>query len=408
MANSRRFLSWDPKFTKRNAELYNAENMRLHVPPGMTKIEAFLSLRVHRLMPEQYSYAALREFLERDQLDVGRLEETVPILDGSPEAENIVVFDERRDPSRLNTSSSRYWAEYAQYPPPGESICLKALSTKGLYDILKTERAGLGTSSPERRSIYIRDLSPICALALVLPVSIRYAPSLRDFLSKYITARAFFGTSIEEDTFSGPSTARKPADDSDLKVSNAYTWAIQVLQLFSNQLVKTIEAWNEFADKHLHVFHPDETPANFLPKVQGYLESLDTDVSELRFIYRTIVQRIGAFESRRSNILNTSALVEARASNTQADNIGLLTKVTVFYLPLGLMTAVFSMAFIPSTTDWWLYLGVLAAFTIISVTVSFNLAWFLQLPVSLSVLRYIRTLPKHLTTRRAKKASSVV
>jgi hypothetical protein len=134
----RRFLSWDPKFTQRNAELYDAENLRLHVPPGLTRIEAFLSLRVHRLMPEQYSYAALREFLERDLLDVGRLEETVPIRDGSQAAEKIVLLDERRDPSRPNTSSSRYWAEYAQYPPLGESVCLKALSTKGLYDILKT------------------------------------------------------------------------------------------------------------------------------------------------------------------------------------------------------------------------------------------------------------------------------
>jgi hypothetical protein len=106
----------------------------------------------------------------------------------------------------------------------------------------------------------------------------------------------------EEDTFNGPSTARKRTDDGDLKLTNDYTWAIQVLQLFSNQLVKTIEAWNEFADKHLHVFHPDETPANFLPKVQSYLESLDTDVSELRFIYKTIIRRIGAFESKRSNV----------------------------------------------------------------------------------------------------------
>ncbi|KAJ0416422.1 hypothetical protein BJY00DRAFT_234757 [Aspergillus carlsbadensis] len=487
---SRRFLSWDSKFTQRNTQLYKAENETVPDVPGVTKIEGFLSLRVHRLMPEQYSYAALREFLNREPDDVSRLPGAAPVFERSQNSKKDILFDERRDPSKPNASSSRYWAEYTQYPPEGDARCLEVLCAEDLFEKLKKKREHLGTKSPERRSIYIRDLSPLCALALVLPVAIRYAPSLREFLSKYITARAFFGVSIEypirpastytfefhipyfalrrssagmetfkshtnrrtgefqasfslcagcereffheaqvsvllvgidewvwtlyclvethfsetgpenvehyiqpggnwdapsgegssysrpvwnpreyfllvlsrrlrqvrfewanlvetletrfkileEDTFDGPSTTQKRPDDGDLKLTNDYTWAIQVLQLFSNQLVKTIEAWNEFADKHLHIFHPDETPANFLPKVQSYLESLDTDVSELRFIYKTIIQRIGAFESKRSNILNTSALVEARASNTQADNIGLLTKVTVFYLPLGLMT----------------------------------------------------------------------
>ncbi|KAL4904774.1 hypothetical protein BDW74DRAFT_21820 [Aspergillus multicolor] len=441
-------------------------------------------------MPDQYSFAALREFLERDLFGTGKLEGTVPLSlqhqhhdpggSLSMDADEIVLFDERRDPSSLNTFNSRYWAEYTQYPPEGEAVRLKALTAKGLYETLEAERRGWGKSSPERRSIFIRDLSPLCALALILPVAVRYAPSLREFLSKYITSRAFFGVSmdypirpastytfefhipffalrrsvtgtptsqshvnrrkgefqasfstctgdekeffheaqisvllvgidewvwtlyclverhysetgpedvkkyiqsgmdapsgqginysmpiwnpreyfllvlsrrmsevrsewsnlvqtletrfefLEEDTFKGPSMEETPpTSDHNLKLTKDYTWAIEVLQLFSNQLIKTIEAWDEFSNKHLHILRPDETPADFLPKVPSYLESLDTDISELQFIYRTIVRRIGAFESKRSNILDTSALVEARASNSQADNIGLLTKVTV-------------------------------------------------------------------------------
>ncbi|KAL4940723.1 hypothetical protein BDV06DRAFT_223802 [Aspergillus oleicola] len=508
---TRRFLAWDPKFSKRNESLYPAENQKIVTLQSHSRAESFLTQRVHRLMPEQYSYAALREFLERDPLGVAKLEGNTAI-DETQDAEEIVLLDERRDPSHLNAFSSRYWAEYTQYPPEGDAIHLEALSAKKLYVRLNkevgvpstpvadlnltipAERSGKRlTGAPEhvgtaaysicfntKRTRFVRDLSPLCALALALPVAVRYAPSLREFLSKYITSRAYFSISIdypirpastytfefhipffalrrsvagvsspknhvnrrkgefqasfssctddekeffheaqisvllvgidewvwtlyclverhysetgpedvndyissgrdapsgegvsysmpiwnpreyfllvisrrmsevrfewadlvqtletrfkflEEYTFKGPSRDQEPpTSNHNLKLTNDYTWAIEVLQLFSNQLIKTIEAWDEFSDKHLHIFRPDETPADFLPKIQSYLESLDTDISELRYICRTIVRRTGAFESKRSNILDTSALVEARASNSQADNIGLLTKVTV-------------------------------------------------------------------------------
>ncbi|KAL4982547.1 hypothetical protein BDW68DRAFT_182436 [Aspergillus falconensis] len=487
---SRRFLAWDPKFTKRNEQLYAAENQKIVTFQGRSKTESFLTHRVHKLMPDQYRYAALRELLERDPLGVNKLEGTVPIVSGSRDDETTILLDKRRDPSPLNTFSSRYGAEYTQYPPEGEATRLEALSAKEFEKNWENVRRNAEACK------YIRDLSPLCALALVLPVAVRYAPALREFLSKYIASRAFFGISIdypirpastytfefhipyfalrraapgvsfppshvnrrkgkfqasfsvcagdekeffheaqisvllvgidewvwtlyclvethfsatgpedvgtyvqsgrdapsgeganysmpiwnpreyfllilsrrmsevkfewsnlvqtletrvkflEEDTFSGP-TAQRRTEDQDLKLTNDYTWAIQALQLFSNQLIKTIEAWDEFSDKHLHILHPDERPADFLPKIASYLESLDTDISELRYINRTIARRIEAFESKRSNvtwlyspvaslpwvltaeILNTSALVEARVSNSQADNIGLLTKVTV-------------------------------------------------------------------------------
>jgi hypothetical protein len=132
---TRKFLAWDPKFTKRNADLYKVENQKFNILPGYTRIEIFLEQRVHTLMPEQYSYDALREFLQRNRTNVATLEGTVPI----PDAESTILLDERRDPSRLNNFSSRYWAEYTQYPPEGETIRLEALSAKGLYDLLATE-----------------------------------------------------------------------------------------------------------------------------------------------------------------------------------------------------------------------------------------------------------------------------
>lgn len=97
------------------------------------------------------------------------------------------------------------------------------------------------------------------------------------------------------------------------------------------------------------MFLPGEGKDDYSSTVPSYLQRLDRDVSELRYFHTLLGQRIAAFESRRSmvsrtfytifgiqssaknvnEILNTSALVETKISNTQAADIGLLTKVTV-------------------------------------------------------------------------------
>ncbi|RDW81188.1 fungal specific transcription factor domain-containing protein [Aspergillus mulundensis] len=97
----------------------------------------------------QSSTTALREFLERDELGIGKLEGTIPVARGSQDSEQIVLLDERP----LNTFNSRYWAEYTQYPPEGESIRLEALTAKDLYDALEEERLQLGKGPPERKSM---------------------------------------------------------------------------------------------------------------------------------------------------------------------------------------------------------------------------------------------------------------
>src|SRR5450755_1315951 len=43
---------------------------------------------------------------------------------------------------------------------------------------------------------FINDLSPLCALALVVTVAPRYVICLRDFLNRYIANRVFFGLSL--------------------------------------------------------------------------------------------------------------------------------------------------------------------------------------------------------------------
>ncbi|CRG89655.1 hypothetical protein PISL3812_06694 [Talaromyces islandicus] len=157
---------------------------------------------------------------------------------------------------------------------------------------------------------------------------------------------------LEKDIFEKTPPQSTVGKTVDLPRLNDHTWAIQVLQLFANQLVKTIDSWQEFSRMHLPIFHSSDESSNYSSKVPRYLQILDRDVSELRYFHTILTQRITAFESRRSMIFNASALMETRISNRQAVDIGLLTKVTVFYLPLGLVTAIFKEESLPAqTTD---------------------------------------------------------
>lgn len=106
----------------------------------------------------------------------------------------------------------------------------------------------------------------------------------------------------EDEIFVKPSAESLAGHNSDIQRINDYTWAIQVLQLFTNTLVKTIESWQEFSRIHLPTFLPGEGHANYSSQVPSYLQRLDRDVSELRYFHTLLGQRITAFESRRSMV----------------------------------------------------------------------------------------------------------
>jgi hypothetical protein len=106
----------------------------------------------------------------------------------------------------------------------------------------------------------------------------------------------------EDDTFVKPSAESLAGRNSDISRINDYTWAIQVLQLFTNTLVKTIESWQEFSQIHLPTFLPGEGQPDYSSQVPSHLQRLDRDISELRYFHTLLGQRIAAFESRRSMV----------------------------------------------------------------------------------------------------------
>ena len=137
---NRRLIQWDPKFTKRNDIVYRSENERVIPQHGETPVEAFFTRQSHGLLPSQYSYDALRRFLNKASVEY--LNGTRSLDPTSKDAENSILLDERKDNTPINKFTSRDWAEYAERPPEG-TWPLDAtpkgttiLQTKGLFDRL--------------------------------------------------------------------------------------------------------------------------------------------------------------------------------------------------------------------------------------------------------------------------------
>ncbi|KAI9878373.1 MAG: hypothetical protein M1830_001078 [Pleopsidium flavum] len=177
---------WDKQFSVRRAQAYETEDRRVNPASNQSRIDAFLKERKPRLQPSQYSYAALRNFLRK-----------VPHPDHAitfASDENVVplaLLDDRRDDTG-GEYSSRNWDGYVRRPPEGKDIWSSLLGPKGLYDRLSKERLPLGA---ERRTIYITDLTPLCALAVAVTVSETHVVALRNFLQRYVSYRVYFGIS---------------------------------------------------------------------------------------------------------------------------------------------------------------------------------------------------------------------
>jgi len=134
---SRALFTWDPKFTKREEDLHKAEDNRVEPDPGQSDLEAFLTTQSHRLQPRQFSYDALRKFLELASSEH---------LHGSrqlseDDQRKLVFLDERRDTTNLKYTS-RDWSNYAQYPPPGDSTFVEVLDAREFFDRLRLPVCG--------------------------------------------------------------------------------------------------------------------------------------------------------------------------------------------------------------------------------------------------------------------------
>lgn len=84
------------------------------------------------------------------------------------------------------------------------------------------------------------------------------------------------------------------SDDKDFQKTIRYTWALTILRRFHDPLVKTLEAWDEFAAGELKYFETNSEALN--SQLDRYYVSLFDDVSKLVRMQQTIHHRIQTFD----------------------------------------------------------------------------------------------------------------
>ena len=154
-------------------------------------------------------------------------------------------------------------------------------------------------------------------------------------------------TQQEENVFNEDARVASLVDDKTFRRTKEYTTITDLLRLLHNALVKIIESWENFEKGEIQYFEVEEYQA-LRKSWHSYLAAISKDMSELRYLRRSLLQRIEMFDNKRSGVsnsmktpptlasrgltvqlVNASAMVETRVATLQGNDIGRLTRVTV-------------------------------------------------------------------------------
>ena len=105
----------------------------------------------------------------------------------------------------------------------------------------------------------------------------------------------------EESIFNTSAQQDKLIDDVEFSRTRAYTMTIDLLRLLHNALVKVVESWESFESGEIRYF--DVREQDSLQKVcESSLASVEKDMTELRFLRRSLQQRIEMFDNMRNGV----------------------------------------------------------------------------------------------------------
>lgn len=87
-------------------------------------------------------------------------------------------------------------------------------------------------------------------------------------------------------------------DDERFSRTKDNTQTVQLLRLLSNSLVKTLDSWERFEAGGIRCFHLGHHNSS-RTAWNNYLAEIDKDVTELRFLSRSLQQKIDMFDHLR-------------------------------------------------------------------------------------------------------------
>jgi Mg2+ and Co2+ transporter CorA len=143
-----------------------------------------------------------------------------------------------------------------------------------------------------------------------------------------------------------------------------------MLRQYHDTLSTNLDRLQEFLNETTDVFGKQD---DFEDQCGCYLNIIVFEITHLNRWRRRLQQRMERFESMRDGLLNSSALRESRLLTKQGDDIGLLTMVTVVYLPVGLASSIFGISgSLPPAVMWYAWLGTSAFLSVATACFAFR------------------------------------
>ncbi|EXJ59775.1 hypothetical protein A1O7_03922 [Cladophialophora yegresii CBS 114405] len=130
-------------------------------------------------------------------------------------------------------------------------------------------------------------------------------------------------------------------DDAQLGRTKSYTNAVYIMRKFKDTLSLSLDTFQDFQQGELLYFDTGNKQHDEGWKL--YFDSIYEDLASMRYLQRVLLQKIQTFDRMKDDLVNSSALYESRYATKQGDDIGVLTNMTVAYLPFSLATGLFSM-----------------------------------------------------------------
>lgn len=96
-------------------------------------------------------------------------------------------------------------------------------------------------------------------------------------------------------------------DDNKFTRTKEYTRIVQLLRLLHNSLVKLLDSWGSFQSGEIRYFRAAEDK-NLDRRWKFHIASIEENVTELRFLRRSLQQRIEMFDSMRNGVSNKRAI----------------------------------------------------------------------------------------------------
>ncbi|KAL9625601.1 MAG: hypothetical protein Q9160_000314 [Pyrenula sp. 1 TL-2023] len=321
---SRHSCQWDKKFCARRNASHKAEDIHIldnadpKIPNSRgpqeasteTLIQKFFKVQPSILDPPCFNFRALKTFLGMaDFKEAKATSQSAPIS-----RRKVALVDDRRD--RMGGEELvRNWDSetYSRRPPEGHEIFVEALDEVELYAHLLQKVS----------SLQLQDFVGF-SMEFHLPyLALREGPPHGDprRLRKWFqmlrmqdtnVADIFYEAQISvllvgvdewfwtENSVDGSAKIETFFDDEHFSGTKKYTWAVSLLRRFHDLLLKTIESWDLFVSTELDFFDVD---SEVLRDLWGnYFSRITNDVSELRFMQRSLEQRIQTFDRMKDGV----------------------------------------------------------------------------------------------------------